>query len=87
MCPLNNIAQVNREILELIEKLRAGAVSLEDAESQIDAAEKIVEGYEPTRQSGKGYDGLPSRDALVFVMHVIKMARRELEEKKKSMGS
>ena len=81
---LKKIAQVNSEMLELIEKLRADKISVEAAEAEIELAEKVADSCEWTRQSGPGSDGLPSKDAVAFVRRVIEMARRELETKKSS---
>ena len=69
-------------MLELIEKLRANKISVKAAEAEIESAERVVESYKWTRQSGEGSDGLPSKDAIVFVKRIVEMAWRELEDKK-----
>ena len=83
---LKKIAQVNREMLELIEKLRADKISMEAAEVEIESAERIVESCEWTRQSGKGSNGMASKDTVIFVKSVVEMARRELEHKERLLG-
>ncbi len=97
---MKKLGQLNEELLEVIEKLRAGTISLPSAEALISAAETLVGTYELGRQykkvekdkpelliefmKDKGLEDLPSRDTVTFVRRVVEMARRELDSRAKA---
>lgn len=79
---MKEATELTKRILRIVDGLKADTVSLTEAETEIESVERAVESFEWTRQSGKGSNGLASRDTITFVRLVIEMARRELQNKK-----